>query len=175
MNGSGVIGVHEANRFQIIYGKPYCDSNSFFLLVPLEEEDHIFQISETGILYTNKTQIIPDEYCLEQFIEYYFTSLVVVCGRTGPSTISTTASSLSTAMSKLQSKSIDIGMIISLPFLFSTFLTYAFIKELRSSWHVKFQMCHVASLTMAYMILIINKYLAPKMYEKNMYCLILGE
>lgn len=169
-----MIGVYDANQFQIIYKKLRCGSD-VFLLEPLTDEDHIFQIYETGILYTNNEEILPDEYCLEQFLENNFTSSVFVCERTDPSTTTTTVSSLSTAMSKIQHKSIDIGMIISLPFLFSTFLTYAFIKELRNSWHVKFQMCHVASLSMAYMILIINKYLAPKMYEKNTYCLILGE
>lgn len=169
-----MIEVYDTNQFQIMYEKPYCDSNDYFTLEPLEDEAHIFQISETGLLYTNKDQIFPDEYCLEQFVENNFICSAVVCERTDLSVTSTTLSTLTMSVSKLQSKSIDIGMIISLPFLFSTFLTYAFIKELRS-WHVKFQMCHVASLSMAYIVFIINKYLAPKMYQKNIYCLILGK
>lgn len=170
-----MIEVYETNQFQIIYEKPNCASNDYFTLDPLDDEDHIFQVSETGELYTNETQITPDEYCLEQFIQNNFTSSAVLCERADISITTTTITTILMTVSELQSKSIDIGMMISLFFLFSTFFIYALIKELRSSWHVKFQMCHVASLSMAYMIFIINKFLAPKMYQKNIYCLILGE
>lgn len=47
-----------------------------------------------------------------------------------------------------------VGMIISVPFLFATFLVYAMIQELRNL-HGKSLMCHVSSLFTAYLFLAI--------------------
>lgn len=173
-----MFGVYETNKFHIIDKNPICTDDGFFPLEPLEDDAHIFLVSETGDLVNISGAHIasPDQYCLEQFVINNFTSILVqgiVCIITDSPTTETTETLKNG--SDLKSKSNLIGMMISLPFLFSTFLTYAFIKELRSSCHVKFQMCHVASLWLAYMAFIINKYFSRTIYEKNITCLILGK
>ncbi|XP_060865535.1 G-protein coupled receptor Mth2-like isoform X2 [Metopolophium dirhodum] len=58
-----------------------------------------------------------------------------------------------------------IGMILSLPFLFSTFLVYALIRDLRNL-HGKSLMCHVATLMVAYTSLITVQFISDLVNEE---------
>lgn len=144
---------------------------------PSNDDDHTFFISDTGEIITrnnNETHIAPDEYCLErEFVENNYTKYIVIVCQINE--VTTTYETMTETASFSYSYAIHKGMIISLLFLFSTFLTYAFIKELRSSWHVKFQMCHVVSLLLAYMAVITNNNYINTIYDKNNFCLILGK
>lgn len=64
------------------------------------------------------------------------------------------------------------SMILSLPFLFVTFLVYALIKALRNL-HGKSLMCHVTSLFVAYSSLILVQ-LNIKTAD-NDFCVMLGK
>jgi len=79
----------------------------------------------------------PGEFCLDLFSTFNFKTLPVVC----PPVL---------MENKIVGGDIvhTIGMILSLPFLFSTFLVYALIRDLRNL-HGKSLMCHVATLLVA--------------------------
>lgn len=65
-----------------------------------------------------------------------------------------------------------IGMFLSLPFLFSTFLVYALIRELRNL-HGKSLMCHVATLLVAYTSLITVQFITNSVIKE--WCVFLGK
>jgi len=132
---------------------------------PLKNEQDSFNISELGQLLNKSGFVIakPEQFCLEKFSEYNYQILPIVCSEDifiEPKNIS------------IKNVVHIIGMGLSLPFLLTTFLVYALIKELRNL-HGKSLMCHIASLMMAYISLIIIKFASDEMSKGS--CVILGK
>jgi len=98
---------------------------------------------------------------LESFAADNFQTLPVVCSPEMPEYEATGGNMFYT-----------IGMILSLPFLFSTFLVYALIRDLRNL-HGKSLMCHVATLMVAYTSLITVQFVTNFVNEE--WCVFLGK
>jgi len=103
-------------------------------MVPSLNKTNNFRITIAGWLLNEFGDIIaaPGQFCMDSFPKFNFQTLPVIC------------------YPVLENKAIDldmihIGNILSLPFLFSTFLVYALIRDLRNL-HGKSLMCHIATL-----------------------------
>lgn len=125
-----------------------------------------------GLLLNESGFIIapPGRFCLEQFSEFNYEITALVC-----------------SLSQEELEKLDLpgekerrihmyytafAMTLSLPFLFSTFLVYALIRDLRNL-HGKSLMCHVATLLVAYSSLILVQFMSTKINDK--FCVILGK
>lgn len=124
----------------------------------------VFQVSESGWLLNESGHAIakPDQFCLEQFSEFNYQNIPLVC--TPPYDESNNDAGTNIMHT--------IGMLLSLPFLFLTFLVYALIRDLQNL-HGKSLMCHVATLLIAYTSLIAIQFVTDKI-DKN-FCIILGK
>lgn len=162
VNASGTVDAHTVGRFHIVHGKLAC-ANKYLMPLPQKETDR-FQINEVGWLLDDVGNVIaqPDNFCLEQFSESNYQVLPVVCSPQRP---------IPQLEDEKQMFS-TIGMILSLPFLFSTFLVYALIKDLRNL-HGKSLMCHVATLLIAYTSLIVIQFITNDIDSE--WCVVLGE
>jgi len=124
-----------------LYGPPCSDG---YLLDPQESIEDQFSLLLSGILSAPaEGNFTVAEYCIEAFEEQEAV-LPYLCFQEesyGPATQGTEIHLL-----------YPIGLIISVPFLFATFLVYAVISELRNL-HGKCLMCHVSSLLTAYVFL----------------------
>lgn len=147
---------YEADEFNLVYKDLKC-KNGKSRLNPKDEDTEHFRISETGLLLNkmNETIATAGQFCLEQFSDVENLILPLVCN---PNAI-------------FVNIYYTIGMVLSLPFLFSTFLVYALVKELRNL-HGKSLMCHVASLFVAYTSLIIIQLATSKIDQRV--CVIFG-
>ncbi|XP_001951628.2 G-protein coupled receptor Mth2 [Acyrthosiphon pisum] len=153
VNENGTVSAYETGLFHLVYGKLTCGDK--YLLTPSLNKTDSFQITKTGWLLNESGAIIapPDKFCLESFSTDNFQTLPVVCSpeleneATGGNIFYT------------------IGMILSLPFLFSTFLVYALIRDLRNL-HGKSLMCHVATLMVAYTSLITVQFVTNTVNEE---------
>jgi len=134
-----------------------------YRLTPSLNKTDSFQITKTGWLLNESGAIIaaPDKFCLESFADDDFQTLPVVCSPPLMEDEATGGNMLYT-----------IGMILSLPFLFSTFLVYALIRDLRNL-HGKSLMCHVATLMVAYTSLITVQFVTNYVTEE--WCVFLGK
>jgi len=125
-----------------LYGSP-CSSGSYLLDPQANVEDR-FSLLLSGILSAPaEGNFTVAKYCIEAF-EKQEAILPLLCfdeEDIKPDTHYTEIHLL-----------YPIGLIISVPFLFATFLVYAVISELRNL-HGKCLMCHVSSLLTAYVFL----------------------
>lgn len=129
----------------------------------MEPSDN-FLISESGWLLNESGRAIakPDQFCLEQFNEFKYQTIPIVCAPLYDEPNMDAGTNIMHI----------IGMLLSLPFLFLTFLVYALIKDLQNL-HGKSLMCHVATLLMAYTSLIAIQFVTDKF--DNDFCIILGK
>ncbi|KAL4142489.1 hypothetical protein QTP88_004935 [Uroleucon formosanum] len=154
VNENGTVSAYETGLFHIVYGKLTC-VNKYRLTPSLNKTDS-FRITKTGWLLSESGTIIapPDKFCLDSFSKFNFQTLPVIC-----------------SPELMESEAIGgnmfytIGMILSLPFLFSTFLVYALIRDLRNL-HGKSLMCHVATLLVAYTSLITVQFVTDSINEE---------
>jgi len=125
-----------------LYGNPCSDGG--YLLDPQANIEDRFSLLLSGILSAPaEGNFTVAEYCIEAFEEQEAV-LPLLCFQEesyDPATQGTEINLL-----------YPIGLIISMPFLFATFLVYAVISKLRNL-HGKCLMCHVSSLLTAYVFL----------------------
>ncbi|XP_060865534.1 G-protein coupled receptor Mth2-like isoform X1 [Metopolophium dirhodum] len=153
VNENGTVSVYKKGLFHLTYGKLKCADK--YRLTPSLNKTDSFRITKSGWLLNESGATIapPDKFCLESFAADNFQTLPVVCSlemeyeATGGNIVYT------------------IGMILSLPFLFSTFLVYALIRDLRNL-HGKSLMCHVATLMVAYTSLITVQFISDLVNEE---------
>uniref|UniRef100_A0A1B6DQS8 G-protein coupled receptors family 2 profile 2 domain-containing protein n=1 Tax=Clastoptera arizonana TaxID=38151 RepID=A0A1B6DQS8_9HEMI len=120
-------------HFSFLYGD-VCTFGKFML----QDEDVYYLMEDGTVWFLNKFYTTAD-YCLDTFVNSS-TILTLMCfPDQEPSSLSTY-------------RLYSIGLFISLPFLFLTFLTYAVLPELQNL-HGKNLMCHVVCLFIAYMLL----------------------
>ncbi|XP_026815188.1 G-protein coupled receptor Mth2-like [Rhopalosiphum maidis] len=145
VNANGTVDVYETDLFHIVYEELICGHK--YKLDPSVEEDDIFQVNKAGRLLdeSGKMIVAPNRFCLEQFSELNYQILAVVCA---PEKFEVSGG---------QNIFYTIGMMLSLPFLFTTFLVYALIRDLQNL-HGKSLMCHVATLLVGYTSLIIVQF-----------------
>ena len=128
----------------ILYGDP-CSKESYRLDPQTNEEDQ-FSLLLSGILRAPEFgNFTVAEYCIEAFEEKK-AILPLLCFDEEESDFSTKDKEIHLLY--------PIGLIISVPFLFATFVVYAVIPELRNL-HGKCLMCQVTSLLTAYVFLVI--------------------
>jgi hypothetical protein len=119
-----------------IYGNP-CQHGGYRL-----DEDDQFTLSPTGVLYVPaEGNFTVTEYCIEAFEDAKKIS-PLLCFTDEEEEEENPETHVMYA----------VGMIVSVPFLFATFLVYAMVPELRNL-HGKSLMCHVSSLLTAYSFL----------------------
>ncbi|XP_025197944.1 G-protein coupled receptor Mth2-like isoform X2 [Melanaphis sacchari] len=154
MNASGTVDVYETSVFHIVHGKPAC-AKKYKLVPSVEENDH-FLVSGAGWLLNESKTVIaaPNRFCLEQFSDLNYQILAIVC-----------SPEISESPQGGVSIIYTIGMMLSLPFLFSTFLVYALIRDLQNL-HGKSLMCHVATLLVAYTSLIIVQFITNSVVKE---------
>ena len=127
-----------------LYGYP-CSSDSYLLDPQTNVEDQ-FSLLLSGILSAPaEGNFTVEQYCIEAF-EKQKAILPLLCFQEEDTEPYTHAAEIHMLY--------PIGLIISVPFLFATFLVYAIISELRNL-HGKCLMCHVSSLLTAYIFLAI--------------------
>lgn len=132
-------------------------------MLPSSNKNDNFRITKTGWLLNESEAIIapPGQFCLEAFSTHNYQVLPVVC-----------------SPEQMENEQLGgnmfytIGMFLSLPFLFSTFLVYALIRELRNL-HGKSLMCHVATLLVAYTSLITVQFITNSVIKE--WCVFLGK
>jgi hypothetical protein len=146
--------------FHIVYEKLKCRKR--YKLTSSPEENDDFRIDKEGSLLNKSGKIIaaPDRFCLEQFSELNYQTLVVVCS---PEPLAVQQDGTNVFNT--------IGMMLSLPFLFITFLVYALIRDLQNL-HGKSLMCHVATLLVAYSSLVVVQLITVS-FDKT--CIFLGK
>ncbi|PNF36788.1 G-protein coupled receptor Mth2 [Cryptotermes secundus] len=111
----------------------------------LDDESDEFTLTPTGVLNVpGEGNFTAAEYCIEAF-ENPEKILPLLCFEDDDESAEETEG---TGMLYA------VGMIISVPFLFATFLVYAMIQELRNL-HGKSLMCHVSTLLTGYLFLAI--------------------
>lgn len=134
---------------------------------PSERTTDNFRISEKGWLLNESGSNIaePGQFCIDQFHKFNFQILPVVCSRPRKDITNEKEPAIKLIFT--------VGMILSLPFLFSTFLVYALIRDLRNL-HGKSLMCHVATLLVAYASLIVVQFITTNIFKMK-YCIILGK
>jgi hypothetical protein len=141
----------------ILYGNP-CQSGVY----RLDDESDVFALSPTGVLYVPaEGNFTVAEYCIEAF-ENPEKILPLLCFTDDEVMEMEQGSEMMYA----------VGMIISVPFLFATFLVYAMIPELRNL-HGKSLMCHVSSLFTAYFFLAIVQLGSTSL--SNAFCVFCGK
>lgn len=167
----GTIKEYEKDEFHLIHGKLLCSkSNGKYRLVPSQQTTDNFRISEKGWLLNESGSNVaePGQFCLEQFYEFNFQILPIVCSLPLNKDLNPLINEEEPAIKII----FTVGMILSLPFLFSTFLVYALIRDLRNL-HGKSLMCHVATLLVAYTSLIVVQFITNNIDTE--YCIILGK
>lgn len=156
---------YEKDKFHLVYGRISCPYGRY-LINPSKNKYENFRVSELGLLLNESGSVIaePGQFCLEKFSEYDYRILPVACSQ----------QKFIEPNNNISVKNIlhVVGMVLSLPFLFSTFLVYALVTELRNL-HGKSLMCHVASLSMAYTSLVFIKFNTHKLNKSS--CIILGK
>lgn len=127
-------------------------------MIPSDNVMDEFGISKKGWLLNQTGHDLsqPETFCLEK-MQDSFEIFTIVCYNTE-----------NDGLNLLYT----IALIVSLPFLFCTFLVYALIKELRNL-HGKSVMCHVATLLVAFTGLLITQF-ETRNIEGDLVCLILG-
>lgn len=149
--------VHDIDQFHIHYQLPQCFEK--YRLSPYKRDDDSFQISLNGWLLQESQNIPYSQFCYELLqTDSGFQYIAVVCIMENPN------------------DGLDIitigALIISIPFLFTTFLVYLLTKKLRDL-HGKCLICHVLSLLMAYTSVIIVQVKTNEV--DSIVCVILGK
>lgn len=167
VNASGTFGSYGADKFHLVYGKVTCSNtnNIKYRLEPFIKSIDNFRISEEGWLLNESgfNIVPPGQFCLEQFSEFDYQILPIVCD---------TSSVLLNNESGTNNIFYTVAILLSLPFLLTTFLVYALIRELQNL-HGKSLMCHVATLLVAYTSLVVNQFATNNV--NNEFCIILGK
>jgi hypothetical protein len=141
-----------------LYGNP-CQGGVY----RLDDESDVFTLSPTGVLNVPaEGNFTAAEYCIEGF-ENPEQILPLLCF-----TDDEEVAEEEQGTGMLYA----VGMIISVPFLFATFLVYAMIPELRNL-HGKSLMCHVTSLLTAYFFLAIVQIGSSSL--SNAFCVFCGK
>jgi hypothetical protein len=141
-----------------LYGNP-CQSDVF----RLDDESDEFTLSPTGVLNVpEEGNFTAAEYCMEAF-ENPEKILPLLCFTEEEEFVEEEQGT---------GTMYAVGMIISVPFLFATFLVYAMIQELRNL-HGKSLMCHVSSLLTAYFFLAIVQLGSTSI--SNAFCVLCGK
>lgn len=129
----------------------------------LDEEGDEFTLTPTGVLNVPaEGNFTAAKYCIEAF-ENPEKILPLLCFTDDKESVAGTQES---------DMLYAVGMIISVPFLFATFLVYAMIQELRNL-HGKSLMCHVSSLLTAYLFLAIVQLGGTGL--SNVFCIFCGK
>lgn len=124
------------------------ENTSKYRLEPERYEEDAFVLLENGTLRTSTDKFAAWTYCLD-WKDSFEKIVVLVC-------LSAANSSSSSSVEEKQEESYKIGIIVSIPFFFVTFLVYAIIPELRNLYG-KTLMCYVACLVVAYTFLVLVK------------------
>lgn len=156
VNGSGTVEEYGPDAFHLVYEDLKC-KNGKSRLNPRDDDTEHFRVTETGLLQNkmNETIAAAGQFCLERFSDVKNLIIPLVCNP------------IATPLNIYYT----IGMALSLPFLLTTFLVYALVKELRNL-HGKSLMCHVVTLFVAYSSLIIIQLATSKIDQRV--CVIFG-
>lgn len=159
--------MYEADQFHLVYGRLVCENNLKYRLEPSNRKNDNFRISETGNLLNESGTVIvePGQFCLEQFSEFDFQIIPIVCDTSSVSPNDEPGSTVNIFYA--------VGIIISLPFLLLTLIVYALIRELQNL-HGKSLMCHVAALLVAYTSLVANQFTTNSVNNEDL-CIALGK
>ncbi|XP_003703117.2 putative G-protein coupled receptor Mth-like 3 isoform X2 [Megachile rotundata] len=114
-----------------------------FLLQPELYNDDAFVLLANGTLQMTTNKFAAWTYCFD-WKESFEKIVAIVC-----------LSNFPPSKDEIRQKSYNIGVIVSIPFFFITFLVYAIIPELRNLYG-KTLMCYVASLVVAYTFFILT-------------------
>lgn len=146
-------------------------TEKYKLMPSNDNPDDNFRINEAGWLLNESGLVIapPGLFCLEYFSQFDFQILPVVCSL--PMSYYKELQQVSVENESSMNVYHTLGMMLSLPFLFSTFLVYALIRDLRNL-HGKSLMCHVATLLLAYSSLIVIQFTTNHINQKL--CINLG-
>lgn len=125
-------------HFRILYGD-VCDYGKFLLMPLMNPDDRSYLLTDGRVLLSGSF-LDASEYCLES-IDGLDGIQTLVCF---PPTEDSETRAVFTFY--------PVGMLLSIPFLFGTFVVYAVISDLRNL-HGKSLMCHVFSLLSAYVVL----------------------
>ncbi|XP_073972397.1 G-protein coupled receptor Mth2-like isoform X2 [Rhodnius prolixus] len=152
--------VVEHAKFNISYGNPICPSLMYFL-DPENYEKESYRLLVNGSLYRGDgTLIEPEDYCLD-VVESQNAILPALCFPEDENQVE------DGEMYRIY----PVGMLVSVPFLFLTFLVYALIRQLRNL-HGCCLMSHVASLLIGYSCLVTLQIASTRM--GNTPCKIVG-
>ena len=148
----------------LIYGKP-CDNDAYVLDPAYNPEDMFFLLNTGTLLVPAAKNSTLDFFCMEAF-EEFGSILPLVCITDGDDIEEPDEEEEDMTLLK------PIGMIISLPFLLLTFLTYAVLENLRNL-HGLSLMSYVGCLFIAYTFLAIIQ-IGSKALSKP-FCVSCGE
>lgn len=137
-NNSSELANVSKDHFKILYGDA-C-TNGKFMLMPWDSEQDKNYLLDNGKILVGEDYLDATKYCLEA-VQGLDGLQTLVCFPPGED-----------AETKAMFTFYPIGMILSTPFLLTTFLVYAVIPDLRNL-HGKSLMCHVTSLLSAYVTL----------------------
>ncbi|XP_034175028.1 G-protein coupled receptor Mth2 isoform X1 [Osmia lignaria lignaria] len=140
-------GISGLSDFFVLIEDMLCPENKY-RLEPERYEEDAFVLLENGTLQTSTSKFAAWTYCLD-WKDSFEKIVVLVC-------LSTDDASSSYEEEK-QQESYKVGIIVSIPFFFVTFLVYAIIPELRNLYG-KTLMCYVACLVVAYTFLVLVKF-----------------
>ncbi|XP_050546922.1 G-protein coupled receptor Mth2-like isoform X2 [Daktulosphaira vitifoliae] len=148
-NGEAKQTYHKDGTFAVTLGAP-CPYGRY-QLEPYYAQDAFHIDADTGELVTaGAGSFKPDEYCIE--VNGFIEDDIGVY----PCLPDNVSQSQSADTERLKMTLYSAVMILSVPFLMATFLVYACFWQLRNL-HGKSLMCHVLSLTIAYLSLTYNQ------------------
>lgn len=159
---------YEIDKFVVEHKMVKCIGDTFIYQIdPINYgSSDIFQISENGTLLNELGALLapPGHFCLERDALVNYQLLPLVCQSEEP--LEELANNKFIALLHL------IALIVSVPFLVLTFLVYALIEKLQNL-HGKCLTCHVLSLLVAYICLIIVGF--TNVTVNSAFCVILGK
>ncbi|CAL7944198.1 unnamed protein product [Xylocopa violacea] len=122
-----------------------------YMLEPEHYEEDSFILDVNGTLRTRKKQFPAWSYCLD-WKESFEKVVVLVCE------LADTRNGEKKVQKEGQHEYFNVGIMVSIPFFFATFLVYAIIPELRNLYGMTL-MCYVGCLVLAYTFLVLAKLL----------------
>ncbi|XP_076764559.1 uncharacterized protein LOC143431587 [Xylocopa sonorina] len=122
-----------------------------YMLEPEHYEEDSFVLDVNGTLHTRKKHFPAWSYCLD-WKESFEKVVVLVCE------LADTRNDEKKVEKEGQQEYFNVGIMVSIPFFFATFLVYAIIPELRNLYG-KTLMCYVGCLVLAYTFLVLAKLL----------------
>ena len=145
------------DAFHIVESMVVCSEGLHRIILDPSYPEDMFVLQKNGTLKVGLTSYSPAEYCLD-WMDYTMNFSAVLC-------IWVPTDATESAH--------PIGMLISIIFLLITFLVYAIVPDLHNL-HGKTLMCHMASLIIGYIGLVIHKFDFGYLISNNV-CISLGE